>query len=307
MWGAAPQSLPCSGLRVTPSPTRASTAALTALTLVAFASNSLLCREALRATATDPLLFTALRLLSGAALLLPLARALDPPREPAARAGSLGSAVALVAYAVCFSLAYMRLEAGTGALVLFGAVQASMLLAGLRAGERPGAAQWAGLLAALGGLAWLLLPGLSAPDPAGVGLMALAGVAWGVYSLRGRGAARPIATTAGNFLRAAPLGLAALALAPLLGTPLAADRRGALLALASGGLASGLGYSLWYRALRGHTATTAAISQLAVPVLAAAGGALLLGERPGARLLGAGALVLSGVALATLAPRRRPA
>ncbi|MCO5167176.1 MAG: DMT family transporter [Planctomycetes bacterium] len=266
--------------------------------MLAFAGNSLLCREALGRRGMDPVSFTTLRVLSGAALLVVLARRLDP----GARAGSVAGAAALFAYALAFSLAYVTLEAGVGALLLFGAVQATMLGAGLAVGERPSPVQWAGLLAALGGLVHLLLPGLAAPDPLGAALMLLAGVAWGAYSLLGRGAQRPIAATAGNFVRAAPLALAA-SLAALVWTTPRVPSDGALLAVASGAVTSGLGYSLWYLALRGHTATTAAVVQLSVPVLAAAGGVLLLGEAATSRLVVAGALVLGGVAAATLGRR----
>ncbi len=288
----------------------ARTAALTALTMLAFAANSLLCRAALGGgshgatdRAIDPVSFTTLRLLAGALLLWPLARRVDPT-PGGEQSGSFGSALALHGYAIAFSLAYVSLEAGAGALVLFGVVQTTMILAGLRGGERPRPAQWLGLASAVGGLGYLLLPGLSAPSPVGAALMAAAGVAWGIYSLRGRGAPRPIAVTAGNFLRAAPLALATSLAALPLGRP-HVEPRGALLAVASGAVASGLGYSLWYRALRGHSATTAAVSQLSVPVIAAAGGVLLLGEAPSARLGLASALVLGGVAVATLTPRGR--
>ncbi len=286
-----------------PRPDLARTAALTGLTMIAFAGNSLLCREALGRGAIDPVSFTTLRLLSGAALLWPLARWLDGARD--ARAGSWSSALTLYAYAITFSLAYVSLEAGTGALVLFGLVQVTMIVAGLRGGERPTLAQWLGLATALGGLGYLLLPGAQAPPPAGAALMAVAGVGWGLYSLLGRGAARPIATNAGSFVRAAPLALAGSALAAPLTSP-HASAYGAALAITSGALTSGLGYVLWYQALRGHTATTAAVAQLSVPVLAAGGGVLLLGERPTLRLGVAGALVLGGVTAAMLGRRTRP-
>lgn len=284
----------------------ARTAGLTVVTMLAFAGNSLLCREALGRQAIDPVSFSTLRVLSGAALLLLVGRWLEPSRtEPGAAAGSWGSGAALYAYAIAFSLAYVSLEAGTGALVLFALVQVTMIVAGLRGGERPTVVQWLGLAAALGGLVYLLAPGASAPSPLGAGLMALAGVAWGVYSLRGRGAARPVAATAGNFLRAAPLALVGSAVG-LAKTDARASAYGAGLAVASGALASGLGYALWYQALRGHTATTAAIVQLSVPALAAAGGVVLLGERPTLRLALATALVLGGVAAAMLGRRRTP-
>ncbi len=290
-------------------PGAAATGALTALTMVAFAANSLLCREALAAGAIDPVAFTTLRVVSGAALLLPLAPRLDRPRRPAGagaasagREGSLRAALTMYLYAITFALAYVTLDAGVGALIMFGAVQATMIGAGLRRGERPRPVQWVGLAVAVVGLVALLRPGAAAPDLFGVALMITAGVTWGLYTLHGRGSTRPLATTAGNFGRAAPLALAAGALAAAT-AGLQATAYGALLAVTSGALTSGLGYALWYRALRGHTATTAAISQLSVPVIAAAGGVLLLGEALTARLVVGGALVLGGVAAASW-PRR---
>lgn len=283
------------------------TTALTAVTMLAFAGNSLLCREALGRGAIDAVSFTTLRVLSGAALLSLLTRWLEPPptEAPPPAAGSWASGAALYGYAIAFSLAYVSLEAGTGALVLFAFVQVTMIAAGLRGGERPGTMQWLGLASALGGLAYLLAPGASAPPPLGAGLMALAGVAWGAYSLRGRGAVRPVAATAGNFARAAPLAVVGTVVG-LAVTDARVSGYGAGLAVASGALASGLGYALWYRALRGHTATTAAVVQLSVPVLAAAGGVLLLGERPTLRLALAAALVLGGVAAVMLGRRSAP-
>lgn len=281
-----------------------STAALTVLALAAFAANSILCRLALADGAIDPASFTALRLASGAAALAPLALA------PAARAGKAAApwrpapAVALFAYALGFSLAYVTLSAGTGALLLFGFVQLTMLAAGWARGERPGARALAGAALALGGVAWLVAPGLAAPDPAGAALMAGAGVAWGAYSLLGRGVARPVSATARNFALAAPLGLAAPLLAP---GELVLTSRGALLAIASGALTSGLGYVVWYAALRGHTRASAAVVQLAVPLLAALGGVAFLGEEPSLRLAGSALLTLGGVALAIGRPRATPA
>jgi len=207
----------------------------------------------------------------------------------------------LCAYAVGFSLAYLRIPAGTGALILFGAVQVTMIARALARGERLGARQWIGMFLALAGLAWLVLPGQQAPDPIGAALMAGAGVAWGVYSLLGRGSARPLAATAHNFLWSLPL--AALFVA-IESKELHSSSRGVALAIASGAVASGLGYAVWYTALRNLSSARAAIVQLAVPVLAALGGVALLGETPGARLLACSALVLAGVALAVAA---RPA
>jgi drug/metabolite transporter (DMT)-like permease len=271
-----------------------------ALALLAFAGNSLLCRLALRGGGIDAASFTALRLASGAAalwLLLALRR-----RPAAATPGPRGdwpSALALFAYAAAFSFAYLGLSAATGALLLFGAVQLTMLGRGFALGERLRAGQWLGLGLALAGLLVLLLPGLAAPPWPRAALMLAAGVAWGVYSLRGRGAGDPLAVTSGNFLRTVPMALALAAGAALAGPGLAVDVRGALAALASGALASGLGYALWYAALPSLRASSAGILQLSVPVLAALGGIVLLGEPVGWRFALAAALTLGGVALAT--------
>jgi drug/metabolite transporter (DMT)-like permease len=219
--------------------------------------------------------------------------------RPAGGEGRLGgswtAAFFLVLYAVPFSFAYLRLTAGTGALVLFGAVQATMLAAGLIAGERPPTLAWIGFALALVGLVVLMAPGVTAPEPGAAVLMASAGAAWGIYSLLGRGASHPVAATAGNFLRAVPLA----ALVSLLARAVAhADARGAMLAIVSGGVASGLGYVLWYAVLPRLGAVRAAIAQLAAPALAAIGGVALLGEAATPRLLGAAALILGGVGLA---------
>lgn len=277
---------------------RRPTALLTALALVAFAGNSILCRMALGARLIDPAGFTAVRLGAGA-LTLWLVVALRSGGLPRL-AGQWGSAAALFVYAAAFSLAYISLGAGTGALILFGAVQLTMILAGLRAGERPRPAEWLGLALAASGLVVLVRPGLTAPSPAGSALMATAGVAWGLYSLRGRGSTEPLRNTAGNFLRTIPLALLMLLVA---GRGAAWEPRGVLLAAASGALASGLGYAIWYTALPALTATRAALVQLLVPILAAAGGVAVLGEAVPLRLPVAAALVLGGVALAVTTHR----
>jgi drug/metabolite transporter (DMT)-like permease len=201
----------------------------------------------------------------------------------------------LFLYAVAFSFAYLSLSAGTGALILFGVVQATMILAGLLSGERPHVLQWAGLLIAVAGLVYLVFPGLSAPSPLGAALMALAGVAWGIYSLRGREARDPIAATAHNFIYSVPLVLGA---SVLMRTHVHLSVKGVLLALVSGALTSGLGYILWYAALRGLTATRAALVQLVVPVLAAVGGVLFLSESITLRLFISAVAILGGVILA---------
>lgn len=280
------------------------TAALTTLALLAFAGNSLLCRLALKQTQIDAASFTSVRLASGALVLalLVLSRS-RRVASPAHRiAGDWTSALALFVYAAGFSFAYISLSAATGALLLFGMVQTTMIGWGLWRGERLLPLQWLGLAAASAGLVWLLLPGLATPSLSAGLMMAAAGVAWAVYTLRGRGAGDATAVTAGNFLRAAPL---ALLVSALLWPQARWDTPGLLLALASGALASGLGYAVWYTALRGLTATRAAILQLTVPALATAGGVLLLGEALTPQLLGASAAVLGGVALVISARSRR--
>ncbi|MFI8744820.1 EamA family transporter [Pseudomonas sp. NPDC077186] len=273
---------------------------LTALAMLAFAGNSLLCRLALRETAIDAASFTAIRLVSGALTLWLLLR-LRAPRQP--MAGSWPGALALFAYAAAFSFAYLRLDTGVGALLLFGAVQLSMLLWGLWRGERLGLAASLGTALAAGGLLALLLPGASAPPLTAALLMLLAGIAWGGYSLLGRGQGDPLAVTAGNFLRAAPLALLlALALLPRLSW----DAPGLLYAVLSGAVTSGVGYAIWYSALPGLRASQAATVQLSVPILAALGGALLLGEALSLRLLLSASAVLGGIAL-VLGSRQRKA
>jgi drug/metabolite transporter (DMT)-like permease len=269
-------------------------ALLTALAMLAFAGNSLLCRLALRHTDIDAATFTAVRLAAGAAtlwLVASLGRRTQPGR------GNWLSALALFAYAAAFSYAYLSLSAATGALLLFGAVQATMIGHGLWRGERFHRWQLLGLLVALGGLVGLLLPGLSAPPALGSALMLGAGVAWGIYSLRGRGAGDPTRVTAGNFLRAVPIAAAMSALAIDHAT---LDHAGLGYAVASGALTSGLGYAIWYTALPALKATQAATVQLSVPVIAALGGILLLGEPLTVRLVVASIAVLGGIALVIL-------
>lgn len=267
---------------------------LAAFTLVAFAANSVLCRLALGNAMIDAASFATIRLVSGAITLWLLAAFLARKNSSGSR-GNWASALALFTYAIAFSFAYMSLSAGTGALILFGAVQATMILTGLHNGERPHLAEWAGLVVALGGLVYLVFPGLTAPSPTGAALMAAAGVAWGVYSLRGRGATDPILVTTDNFVRTVPLVLM-VSLIMLPGVHLSPV--GVLLAVSSGSLASGLGYVLWYAALPSLTATRAATLQLTVPVLAALGGVVFLGEVISLRLIVSGVMILGGVGLA---------
>lgn len=279
---------------------RTQVALLTALALIAFAGNSLLCRMALQHTRIDAASFTSIRLLSGALVLWVIVTAKG---DKIGAAGSWTSALALFAYAAAFSFAYVSLSAATGALLLFGAVQTSMISFGLWQGERLTGRQVAGLVLAIAGLLALLLPGLSAPPLLPAVLMLGAGCSWGVYSLRGKNAAHPIQTTTGNFLRSLPFA-AALSLATL--SHISLDGAGIAYAVASGAVASGVGYAIWYTALRGLRATTAASVQLSVPVIAALGGVALLGESVTPRLLIASAAILGGIALITLASRSHP-
>jgi drug/metabolite transporter (DMT)-like permease len=274
---------------------------LTALAMVAFAANSLLCRLALAHTAIDAASFTSIRIVSGA---LVLGIIVWSRGDTIAGAGSWPSALALFAYAAGFSFAYVSLSAATGTLLLFGAVQTTMIGFGLWKGERMQAVQLAGLLLAVGGLVGLLLPGLSAPPWLASMTMIFAGIAWGIYSLRAKGAGNPTRTTAGNFVRAVPFA-APLSLLSL--SQLSFDGAGYAYAVASGALASGLGYAIWYAALRGLTATTAATVQLSVPVIASLGGVVFLGESITVRLLVAAAAILGGIALIVLRPLGRRA
>ena len=281
----------------------ARTLLLTTLTLLAFAGNSVLCRIALRETGIDAASFTTIRLASGAVVLWLIVRFF---RRAQAGGGSWLSALMLFAYAAGFSFAYLSLTTATGALLLFGAVQATMICWGLWRGERFGAWQLVGLALAVGGLVGLLLPGLSAPPLGGAALMLMAGAAWGVYSIRGKGAGDATRVTAGNFLRAVPFAivLSALSLLPLAEARL--DAAGVAYALASGAITSGLGYAIWYTVLPMLKATSAATVQLSVPVIAALGGIVFLGEAVTLRFALASSAVLGGIALVILtAPSRR--
>ena len=274
-------------------PSTLQTIALTAVAMVAFAANSLLCRLALQQRGIDPASFGSIRLVSGAITLALVVRFRARPASSTGRADWLAAAM-LFAYVAFFSFAYLSLSAGTGALILFGAVQLTMLGAGLGSGERFGPVAWLGFVLAAGGLVYLVLPGVAAPPLLGAVLMAVAGVAWGVYSLRGRGVPDPLAATGRNFVRAVPLALA-LSLAFVMRAH--ADATGVALAVASGALTSGLGYVVWYAALARLSAMQAATVQLSVPLLAAFGGVLLLSEAITPRLAAASVAILGGIAL----------
>jgi drug/metabolite transporter (DMT)-like permease len=275
-------------------------AVLTSLAMVAFAGNSLLCRIALKHTSIDAASFTTIRLASGALVLWLIVR---KRRGAASGGGNWRSAFALFVYAAGFSFAYVSLPAATGALLLFGAVQATMVGHGMWAGERLRGLQHVGLVLALGGLVGLLLPGLAAPPLAGSLLMLGAGVAWGIYSLRGKGGGDPTRVTAGNFLRAVPI---AAGLSLLLHDGASLDGAGFWYAVASGALASGIGYAIWYTALPAMKSTHAATVQLSVPVIAAVGGIVFLGEPLSLRLVLASVAILGGIALVILERQSAP-
>jgi drug/metabolite transporter (DMT)-like permease len=277
-------------------------AVLTAVAMLAFAANSLLCRLALQRASIDPASFAMIRLVSGAITLALIASWRPPPAVPGKP--DWFSAVMLFVYVAFFSFAYVTLPAGTGALILFGAVQLTMFSAGLRAGERFGASGWIGLALAVAGLIFLVLPGVAAPSAVGTVLMAIAGVAWGVYSLRGRRAGDPLSATAGNFARAVPL---ALALGVLFLASAKVSLAGLALAIASGAVTSGIGYVVWYAALARLPAMRAAAVQLSVPLIAALGGVAFLSEAFSPRLAVASAAILGGIAivLASKSPQPR--
>ncbi|MGY6587041.1 MAG: DMT family transporter [Wenzhouxiangella sp.] len=277
---------------------RLTAAALSALALMAFAANSLLARQALTATAIDPVSFTVIRLCSGAVMLAVIV-AWRAPSAPGRF--SVASSLALLAYALGFSWAYLALGAATGALLLFGAVQLSMLAWALWQGDRFDQASWLGFLMAAGGLVWLLLPGLQQPPLMPAVAMVIAGMAWAVYTLRGAASGEPLRANCGNFLLASLLALPLLA---IFWPRLRWDVAGFWLAVASGALASGLGYAVWYAALARIRRTTAAVAQLLVPVITAVLAVVLLGEALSSRLLLAGLAILGGILL-VVAPWRR--
>lgn len=268
--------------------------------LVAFASNSILCRLALREGHIDPASFTTIRLVSGAIALWLLVSL----RSRRKGAGNPISGFMLALYGIAFSFAYVSLETGVGALILFGMVQATMISYGIWRGERPLVREWIGLLVAVGGLVYLVFPGLTAPDPIGAALMAVAGIAWGIYSLRGRGIANPSLATAENFFWSAPL---AVIVSAVFISKIEITTVGAIYAIVSGVITSGLGYVLWYTVQPTLTATRAAIVQLAVPIFTAFGGAIVLSEQITLRLVIASIATLGGVSLAVFMRQRSAA
>ena len=276
------------------------TAVLTSLTMVAFASNSLLARLALGAGGSDAISFTTLRLVSGAVMLAAIVRAREG--NWTALRPALSGPLILFAYAVPFSVAYTRIGAATGALVLFGSVQLTMVAYGLWRGERPAPVAWAGSLLATAGLVLLTAPAGTASDLPGIALMAIAGIAWAGYTIAGRAAADPLVTNARSFLWSAPL---ALVLSAMAHDAVAWTPRGLALAILSGAVTSALGYVAWYRAVRGLTVMQAAVAQLSVPVIATLGAIVLLREPLEVRLVLSGTAILGGIAISLAARTAR--
>ena len=274
--------------------------AYTTFALAAFAFNSILCRMALRGGEADAAGFTAVRLVSGAVSLIVISYFFSKGKNKMKR-GNWISAFFLFAYAICFSFAYIGLTAASGALILFSAVQLTMIAVALFRGERPHRLEWLGLLIAVSGLVYLVFPGLSSPPLFASILMAAAGGAWGFYTLRGKGSSDPLGDTTGNFIRSVPM--IVIASIPFC-SQINLSTRGFILAVLSGAIASGVGYTVWYAVLKHHTATRAAVLQLTVPLIAAFGGVLLLSEVMTTRLLIASAMILGGIAM-TIFDRRK--
>jgi len=281
----------------------ARTMLLTLVAMLAFAANSLLCRMALGQELIDAATFTSVRVIAGAVVLTLIVL----PRWRTGNRTEVNwrSAVMLFAYMAFFSFAYLSLSAGTGALILFGAVQLTMFVVALKGGEPFPLLSWIGLALALTGLVYLVSPGITAPDPLGASLMAVAGVAWGFYSLLGKDVADPLEATANNFIYSVPL---VVVVSLFFMGDFHASLSGLVMAAASGAITSGLGYVIWYAALRGLTATRAATVQLSVPAIAAFGGVLLLSEDITLRLVVASVATLGGVwiVLTQRAPPSRP-
>lgn len=268
------------------------TTVLTTLALLAFAGNSVLCRLALNSGEIDAASFTSIRLFSGAVFLLILV-AIKTRKVIDVKSGSWLSAMFLFAYAITFSYAYISLDTGTGALILFGAVQITMIVSGLIKGNMLSIVEWIGLALAFTGLCILLLPGASSPSLVGFFLMAISGIAWGFYTLAGRDSKSPLIDTTNNFLRTVPLVLLIMFFT-IADTEI--SNRGVVLAVASGALASGLGYAIWYTALAGLTVTKAAVAQLSVPIIAAFGGVIFSSETINTGLIVSSVFILGGIA-----------
>lgn len=272
------------------------TIVLTSLALIAFAANSVLCRLALGNEAIDAASFTIMRLLSGTIVLLLIVTATRNSAADATK-GSWGASFMLFLYAATFSYAYVSLDTGTGALILFGSVQITMILLSLISGARLHLTEWAGVAIAFTGFVYLILPGVTTPSTTGFALMTVSGIAWGIYTLKGRGSKNPLLDTAYNFLRTTPL---VIILAIIAMNTLNYSTGGIVLALLSGGITSGIGYTIWYIALGGLTSTQAAVLQLSVPLIAALGGVIFVSEAITFRLMISATLVLGGILIVVL-------
>ena len=272
----------------------------TTLALFAFAGNSILCRLALGENTVDASSFTSIRLVSGVVVLAIILKLAQPGRSSKTK-GSWKASGMLFLYAITFSYAYISLETGTGALILFATVQITMIAVNLASGNRLDRIEWLGITIAFFGFIYLVAPGVSAPSPIGLVLMSVAGIAWGLYTLAGRGSENPLGDTTFNFIRTLPMVLILVAVTfPFANLSIT----GVLLAILSGGIASGIGYSIWYMALGGLSATQAAVVQLIVPVIAALGGVLFANEPVHLRLVVASIMILGGVLTVTMAKHR---
>lgn len=265
----------------------------TVLALTAFAGNSVICRLALSLKAIDPASFTGIRLISGSLVLILLV-SITKRKKNATVKGSWWSGVILFMYAIAFSFAYISLDTGTGALILFAAVQITMIAFALATGKKMNLKEWLGVLMAFAGFIYLVSPGVTAPSLNGLLLMTLSGIGWGIYSLRGKGSANALQVNAYNFLKTLPL-VGIMLLFSL--KQIQMTNEGIILAILSGALTSGIGYTIWYMALRGLTAVQASVVQLLVPVIAAAGGVIFLSEIINLRLILAAIMILGGIGL----------
>lgn len=269
---------------------------LTGLALIAFAANSVLCRLALGERTIDASSFTVIRLLSGAIVLLAII-SIKSNKTDSFTKGSWSAGLLLFLYAITFSFAYITLDTGTGALILFGSVQITMILLSLISGDRLHITEWVGVTIAFIGFVYLILPGVTTPSAIGFLLMIVAGIAWGIYTLKGRSSDDPLMDTAYNFLRTLPL---VIILAIITVQNAHYSYEGLLLAVLSGGITSGIGYAIWYIALGGLSATQAAVVQLLVPVIAAFGGIIFVSEAVTLRLTVSATMILGGILMVVL-------
>jgi len=265
----------------------------TALALLAFAGNSILCRLALGENAIDAASFTAIRMLSGIVVLAIIIQMVQPRSKVTSR-GSWRASFMLFLYAVTFSYAYVSLETGVGALILFGSVQITMILTGLLSGNKLQLFEWVGIIVAFSGFVYLVMPGVTAPSLIGFILMSIAGIAWSCYTLAGKGSVNSLGDTYFNFLRTFPFVIILVLVTVQYST---ISLEGILLAVLSGGIASGVGYTIWYSALRGLSTIQAAVVQLLVPVFAAVGGIIFAGEVLSLRFVLSSVVILGGVSM----------